>query len=71
MKTPKEKANDLLDTFLKAKINYSFIALTYNEAKQCSLLCIEEQKELLRIIGTKNQLEYDELGKIQGELIKL
>ena len=79
MKTPKEKAKLLFSEFKGLAddctcIEYMCICshIGHKLAKKVSLICIEKQKEQLRRIGTKSaQFEYDELFKIQGELIKL
>ncbi len=58
--TPKEKAKELVEMFLALKkINPNAITRPYNwqEAKQCSLICIDEiikatQKETINKNGT-------------------
>lgn len=67
--TPKEKAKELVKKFEETTHPISRIM---TDGKACALLCVEEQKALLRRIGTASaQYEYDELFKVQGELVKL
>ena len=46
--TPKEKANELVEKFAIVKV-YSYGKMFKNEAKQCSLICVDEIRQSLLI----------------------
>ena len=56
MKTPKEKAEELVDRFLKVRVDVSTFDsikgryLDIDEAKQCALICIDNEIELVKHI---------------------
>lgn len=69
--THKEKAKRLIWKYLPVLNGW-----TSNEktklAKECALICLKEQKESLKKIGTySTEIEYDELSKVQDEVEKM
>lgn len=70
METPKEKAIELVDTFMKVDpIKLSdYSKIYYPTAKQCALIAVDEIIKITRSYAGK---DYDYYLEVKQEIIKL
>jgi hypothetical protein len=64
--TPKEKAKELVDKFFKDERLYW--VLSYNQAKQCALIAVNE---ILNAVTTIADKKYDYYLEVKEEIEKL
>ena len=83
--TPKEKANELVQSFYNNQSSHSITSVAFNSAKRCALICVDEKfKSIKDSFGgggnTKSQISiklmklskaYKELLEVKQEINKI
>ena len=65
--TPKEKANELVQSFYNNQSSRSITSVAFNSAKRCALICVDEILEN----GSKNHNTGEYWIEVEQEICKL
>jgi len=68
MKTPKEKAQELVDKFMDIKETDFDVISNLGTAKSCALVCINEMYEIAKLIETNSSKVSNFIIDVESEI---